>query len=59
MAVHQPMAVGVSVISLTISIGLTLAGPNADPAQLLGRADKALYQAKRAGRDQVVTSSGT
>jgi diguanylate cyclase (GGDEF)-like protein len=58
-AVHQPMAVGGAVISLTISIGLTLAGPDADPAQLLGRADKALYQAKQAGRDQVVSSSGT
>ncbi|MGB7982748.1 MAG: GGDEF domain-containing protein [Candidatus Nanopelagicales bacterium] len=58
-AVRQPMVVaGVQTI-LTISIGVALAGPDSDPALLLGRADKALYQAKEAGRDQVVTASSS
>ena len=58
-AVHQPMSVAGIEVDLTISIGLALAGPDSDPAQMLGRADKALYRAKEAGRDQVVTSSAT
>ena len=36
--------------SLTISIGITEAIPNDDPTTALARADKALYQAKTAGR---------
>ncbi|HSO03521.1 MAG TPA: diguanylate cyclase [Candidatus Limnocylindrales bacterium] len=59
LAVHPPMVVAGVEVTLTISIGLALAGPDADPAELLGRADQALYRAKDAGRDRVVASTGT
>ena len=39
---------------VTISIGLAVAGPGDDSASLLRRADAALYDAKDAGRNQVV-----
>ncbi len=44
-------------ISLTVSCGVSYLAPNEDPEsslnQLLSRADRALYQAKRRGRNQV------
>ncbi len=44
-------------ISLTVSCGVSYSAPNEDPEsslnQLLSRADRALYQAKRRGRNQV------
>ena len=48
--------------SLTVSVGVATRPPRGllahdverDMAELLGRADEALYGAKRAGRDQVV-----
>jgi len=58
-AVKEPISVAGVEATLTISIGLALAGPDSDPARLLGSADRALYRAKESGRDQVVTSSGT
>ena len=58
-AVHRPMAVAGVETTVTISIGLALAGPDSDPALLLGMADKALYEAKESGRDQVVIASGS
>lgn len=41
---------------LTVSIGLTSAGPDSSLADSLKQADLALYQAKRAGRNQVICS---
>ena len=38
-------------VSVTTSIGLAYAQANADPDSLVKRADKALYEAKAAGRD--------
>lgn len=40
-------------IDMTISIGLASNGYNLE--QLLGQADKAMYQAKKAGRNQIIT----
>ncbi len=44
-------------INLTVSCGVSYSAPNEDPEsslnQLLSRADRALYQAKRRGRNQV------
>ncbi len=41
----------------TISVGLVQAQPGEDAAALLERADKALYAAKHAGRDQLVLAA--
>lgn len=38
----------------TLSVGVTLARPPETPADALARADRAMYQAKRAGGDHVV-----
>lgn len=38
--------------SITVSIGVALAGPRDDLDTVLGRADEALYRAKREGRNQ-------
>jgi diguanylate cyclase (GGDEF)-like protein len=42
---------------LTVSIGGTLASPHSKPQDLLREADKQLYEAKRAGRNQVAFSN--
>lgn len=44
---------------VTVSVGVsTAAGPGVDAVALLEAADRALYQAKQAGRDQVRLSAG-
>lgn len=50
-----PMMLNGELVAVTVSIGVTMATPgDKDAGTILARADKALYQAKRAGRDQVV-----
>jgi diguanylate cyclase (GGDEF)-like protein len=44
-------------VRITASIGLAAIGAGDDGAQLLSRADAALYQAKRSGRNRVVAAS--
>lgn len=52
---HSPMAVGEHVLQLTISIGVAVAIPgDREIASILRRADKALYAAKRGGRNRVM-----
>ena len=55
----QPFALdGARSIALTISVGLATLGAATDtPAQLLRRADQALYRAKRDGRNRVVAEA--
>ena len=43
-------------LTVTVSIGAAMAGENEPPANLIERADKALYAAKDAGRNRVIRS---
>ena len=53
-----PLAHGDATIPLSVSIGMAeWAGAQEDPSRLLVRADAALYQAKRHGRDRVAAAS--
>lgn len=49
-----PIPVGDDVVSATISVGVTLAGPDEGVDALLARADDAMYRAKELGRNRVV-----
>ncbi|MCW5697799.1 MAG: PleD family two-component system response regulator [Bauldia sp.] len=56
----EPFAVGAGVepVKVTVSIGVAaLAGPEDTPKALIERADAALYQAKRAGRNRVAAAA--
>ena len=57
-AVRVPLVLGDRQVSPRLSIGATLAGSGDDPATVLARADRALYDAKRSGRDRVVLAVG-
>ncbi|AWN48749.1 PleD family two-component system response regulator [Methylobacterium terrae] len=49
---------GTCAIDVTVSIGVAIRQPgDDDPAQMLKRADLALYQAKQAGRNRVVAAA--
>jgi two-component system cell cycle response regulator len=52
----EPFAIqkGARTIEVTISIGIATLGPNDDAAAVIKRADRALYRAKRDGRNRVV-----
>ena len=56
-AMRPPMRLGGSLVHVSTSVGLALLEPgDSDPASLLRRADEALYEAKRAGRDRYAIS---
>jgi PleD family two-component response regulator len=46
-------------VRATLSIGVTLDVPGEGADSLIARADRAMYAAKRTGRDQVITLSPT
>ena len=50
----EPIHTAAGPISVTLSIGVTLAHPSESTDALLARADAAMYQAKNGGRNQVV-----
>ena len=53
-AAAEPIPTAEGPISITISIGVTLAHPDERTDALMARADDAMYQAKSRGRNQVV-----
>jgi diguanylate cyclase (GGDEF)-like protein/PAS domain S-box-containing protein len=53
-ACAEPVRSGAGPVMTTVSIGVTLADPVESGDELIARADKAMYAAKRAGRDRVV-----
>ena len=48
----EPIEIDGLVLSVTASVGVALSRPDEDPAVWLRRADLAMYEAKRAGRDR-------
>ncbi|MFN8125331.1 MAG: PAS domain S-box protein [Candidatus Nanopelagicales bacterium] len=56
-AVSTPIATaGGAPVEPTLSIGVAVAAPGEDPDRVLERADSAMYDAKRGGRDRVSTA---
>lgn len=51
----QPLMTAQGPVHLTVSIGLAMCHPGEAPENALHRADQAMYQAKEAGRNRVVT----
>ena len=53
-SVGEPMSVEQHTIRVTLSIGVSMAGPGDDADRVLEFADRALYRAKRSGRARTV-----
>jgi diguanylate cyclase (GGDEF)-like protein len=52
-ALARPIPLGPVTLRVTASIGVVEAGDEADPSEVVRRADAAMYRAKRAGGNQV------
>jgi diguanylate cyclase (GGDEF)-like protein/PAS domain S-box-containing protein len=50
----EPIPTAAGPVTITLSIGVTLAHPDEGTDALIARADNAMYQAKKTGRNQVV-----
>ena len=57
-AVSQPITIDGEPVIATMSVGVTLAGPQEPVDAIINRADRAMYKAKRAGRNQVIPVPG-
>jgi diguanylate cyclase (GGDEF)-like protein len=53
LAVAQRIRLGIETHGVTASLGVAIRGNDADPIALIDRADRALYAAKRSGRNRV------
>lgn len=52
-----PFMIGTQIVKITVSVGVSSIVPYDDPARVVEAADKALYRAKRAGRNRVGSPS--
>jgi len=52
-AIAEPIVLENQRVSITASMGITLARPGEDPESLIARSDQAMYQAKRSGRGRI------
>ena len=57
-AVSQPLTIDGAPVIATMSVGVTLADPKEPIDAIINRADRAMYKAKRAGRNQVIPVPG-
>jgi diguanylate cyclase (GGDEF)-like protein len=53
--VSRPIPLGRATVCVTASIGVVVAGDEADPTEVLRRADSAMYRAKRAGGNRSIS----
>jgi diguanylate cyclase (GGDEF)-like protein/PAS domain S-box-containing protein len=53
-SIAEPMSTSAGPLKVTMSVGVTLAGPGENTASIIARADDAMYQAKKTGRNQVI-----
>ena len=53
-AASEPIVLDDGPVTTTLSIGVTIAGADEGADDLVARADEAMYEAKRSGRDRVV-----
>lgn len=53
-AASEPISLDDGPVTTTLSIGVTIAGIDEDADALVARADEAMYEAKRSGRNRVV-----
>jgi diguanylate cyclase (GGDEF)-like protein/PAS domain S-box-containing protein len=56
-ALRGPLVMDGRRVPVSVSIGVTMADPHDDVDGLIARADRAMYQAKQAGRDRVVAAT--
>jgi len=54
-AIREPIPIPDGSVSITASIGVTLVRPGESGDQMVERADAAMYEAKRSGRDRIVS----
>jgi diguanylate cyclase (GGDEF)-like protein/PAS domain S-box-containing protein len=58
-SVAEPIAIsGEAPVHASMSIGVALARPRESTAQLIARADRAMYESKQAGRNRVIAIAG-